>query len=226
VQTWVREELSPGDRLPPERELVERFGVSRGSIRDALRRLQQDGLVETRHGLGSIVAAPVQHLAATPLASTLKDRDCGVADLMDFRRILEPPLAFRAALRATAADRVVMREILVRQAAKVQQGQPAVEEDMQFHHAIARATKNAVVLKLLDTLMNLLFVTREETFQSEVRSRRSLAGHRAILKAIEAGTGVAAAAAMQQHLDQVEALIQTDPPCQSDAPDQRKKAQS
>ena len=207
LQTWIREELSPGDRLPAERDLVARFGVSRGSIRDAIRRLQQDGLVETRHGLGSVVAEPVQHLAAAPLATMLKGRGTAVSELMDFRLIMEPPLAARAAVRATEADLASLREIVKRQEAKVEQGLPAVEEDTQFHYVIARAARNSVVLKLLDTMMNLLFVTREEQFQSAGRSRRSLDGHRAILDALQTRNAAAAATAMQLHLEQVEAII-------------------
>jgi GntR family transcriptional regulator, transcriptional repressor for pyruvate dehydrogenase complex len=224
LQAWIRDELAPGDRLPPERELVDRFGVGRSSIRDALRLLQQDGLVETRHGLGTVVAGPVQHLAATPLASTLKGSNFAISELMDFRRILEPSLAAYAATRATAADHVVLREILNRQKAKVRQGLPAVEEDTQFHYALARSTKNLVVLKLLDTLLNLLFVTREEIFQSETRSHRSLTGHRAIFKAIENGDATEATASMQRHLDQVEALIISARPSEGTVSGAQKKA--
>jgi GntR family transcriptional regulator, transcriptional repressor for pyruvate dehydrogenase complex len=226
LQAWIRDELVPGDRLPTERELVDRFGVGRSSIRDAIRLLQQDGLVETRHGLGTVVAEPVQHLAAAPLASALKGCDFAVAELMDFRRILEPSLAAQAAVRATATDCAVLREILNRQEAKVRQKLPTVEEDTQFHYALACAVKNSVVLKLLDTLMNLLFVTREELFQSETRSRRSLAGHRAIFKAIEDGDAAEANAAMQLHLDRVEALIVSTCQPEKAVPNARKKAQS
>ncbi len=227
LQAWIRDELGPGDRLPPERELVARFGVSRSSIRDAIRRLQQDGFVETRHGLGTVVTEPVQHLAAAPLASALKDRDAVVAELMDFRRIIEPPLAARAADRASAEDIADLREILERQEGKLRQGVPAVEEDTQFHYVIARSARNAVVLKLLDTLMKLLFVTREEQFQSAARSSRSLAGHRTILDAIEAGDAAAAAEAMQLHLEQVEAAISPDNASAAcETPTARKKAQS
>ncbi len=210
LDAWIRAELNPGDHLPPERELVAQFGVSRASIRGAIHKLQLDGLIETRHGLGSIVAQPVLHLAAVPIAANLKHRDTTISDLMDFRRIIEPPLAARAAVRATEAERHTLAEIVGRQADRMKRGLPTIEEDTQFHSTLARAARNSVVLKILDTLMNLLLVTRQEQFQSRARARSSLLGHQEILAAILASDPAAAEAAMARHLQQVEAII--DPP--------------
>ncbi|MBI4890392.1 MAG: FadR family transcriptional regulator [Acidobacteria bacterium] len=225
LDAWIRAELRPGDRLPPERELVSRFGVSRSSIRDAIHKLQLEGLIETHHGLGSVVAEPVNHLAAVPIASTLKHAGTSIADLMDFRRIIEPPLAARAALRATPAQRAALAEIVAGQASRTKRGLSTVDEDTRFHSAIARAANNPVVLKLLDTLMGLLLVTRQEQFQSRARARGSLQGHLQILAAIQASDSAAAEAAMARHLHQVEAIIDpahSTPP----APQAVKKAHS
>jgi GntR family transcriptional repressor for pyruvate dehydrogenase complex len=213
LHTWILAELKPGDRLPSERELMAMFGVGRSSVRDALQKLQLEGLLETRHGVGSIVAEPVRRTAIVPLTSVLRGPDAVLGELMDFRRIIEPPLAARAAARASAEELATLDGILRRQAEKVRRNQPAVEEDTQFHYAIALAARNSVVVKILDTLMSLLRVTREQDLQPEERSRKSLQGHRRILAAIQAGDSAGAAAAMELHLDEVEALI---------TPDQRK----
>lgn len=207
LQTWILAELKPGDRLPPEHELMALFGVGRSSIRDALQRLQMGGLVETRHGIGTTVSEPARRAAILPITSVLHGREAVITELMDLRRILEPPLAARAAARAGADDIAALNGIVRRQAMKTRRGAAAVEEDTQFHYAIALAAKNSLVVKVMDTLMSLLRVTREEQLQSSTRCRLSLEGHRRILAAIEARKPDEAATAMEGHLDEVEAAM-------------------
>ncbi len=209
LRQWIQNDLKPGDKLPPERELVAMFGVSRSSVRDALHKLQLAGFVETRHGVGTIACDPANYTAVVPLTSVLERRSGLVAELMDVRRIIEPPLAARAALNATPSDIERLEEILDRQAAKVKANQPPIAEDTEFHYSVALAAHNSIVLKLLDTLMTLLQPTRENRFQNPDRMKRSLAGHRKILDAIRHSDASAAEAAMRRHIDEVEDLIQS-----------------
>lgn len=209
LRRWIESELHAGDRLPPERELVARFGVSRSSIRDAMHRLQQEGYVETRHGVGSVVAAPAQRAAVNPITAALKGRATVIGELMDFRKMVEPTVAARAAERATSEEIANLQAILDRQAIKLDHNTPAALEDAQFHDAIAVGARNSVMVKVFDTLMHLLAETRREQWQSPDRARQSLAGHHEILEAIRRRHPADAAAAMQRHLDEVEAIIET-----------------
>lgn len=208
LRQWIQADLKPGDKLPPERELVERFGVSRSSVRDAIHKLQSAGFVETRHGVGTVVCDPSQYAAVVPLTSVLTRKSDLVAELMDVRRIIEPPLAARAALHATDEEIAAMEQILKRQADRVRRGEPCIEEDSEFHYAIALAAHNSIVVKLLDTLMGLLQPTREKQLQINNRPKSSLAGHLKVLDAIKRRDAESAESAMRQHIEQVEAIIQ------------------
>lgn len=199
--------LRPGDKLPPERELAELFGVSRGSVRDAIRVLEMQGLVEPRHGDGTVVREiPIDRLVR-PLAAALSASKDLVAELFDMRKMLEPPLARAAALRATAEDVRALEEIVERQARRVQGGEVAIEEDNEFHYRLAAAAKNQVVLRTMDILMELLRDSRVRSLQSPGRAEKSLDGHRRILSAVRRGDPDLAVEAMRLHVEEIEQVL-------------------
>ncbi len=207
IEALIHQKLHPGDKLPAERELAELLGVSRSSIRDAIRRLELMGLVEPRQGAGTVVREISTDALVSPLANVIQHKRQLVGELLDFRRMLEPPLAGRAATHASAEDVAAMEDILRRQGVKVRGGEVAVEEDTEFHYRIAMACGNSVVLKVLDVVMDLLRATRERSLQSEGRPQKSLAGHRRILSAIRRHDAAAAQAAMRQHIAEVEKMV-------------------
>ncbi|MDR7464919.1 MAG: FadR/GntR family transcriptional regulator [Armatimonadota bacterium] len=185
IQAQIAEgRLRPGDRLPPERELAEAFGVSRDSVRDAIRVLELAGLVVPRQGEGTVVRELTLDSVVSPLASALLQRRDLLFDLLDARRIIEPALAYRAAQRASEEDIRAMAEILRRQAAKVRVGEPGIDEDTAFHYRLATAARNQVILKVMDVLMDLLREGRARSLQVQGRPQRSLEGHRRILAAL------------------------------------------
>jgi len=145
--------------------------------------------------------------STNPFASALNRRRELVSELLDFRKMLEPPLAARAAMHATAGEIAEMEDILQRQEEKQIQGDAAVAEDAEFHYSIALASGNSVVLKVLDILMDLLRDTRERSLQLDGRPQKSLAGHRRILAAIKRHDGEAAKSAMRRHIEDVEEII-------------------
>jgi GntR family transcriptional repressor for pyruvate dehydrogenase complex len=196
--------LKPGDRLPPERELAEVFGVSRTSVRDAIRVLETQGLVEPRHGDGTIVRQIPIDTIVSPLADALAAGKDLTADLFDMRKMLEPPLARAAALRAMDEDIRTMAEILDHQGRRVAAGEIAIEEDNEFHYRIAAASKNQVVLRTIDVLMDLLRESRVRSLQGPGRSEKSLAGHRRILEAVCRHDPDGAAEAMRAHIEEIE----------------------
>ncbi len=199
--------LEPGDRLPPERELAEMFGVSRTSVRDAIRVLEMRGLVEPRHGEGTVVKQIPIDAIVSPLADALTASKDLTADLFDMRRMLEPPLARVAALRAAADDIRAMDDILVRQAERVRAGGIAIEEDNAFHYRIATAAKNQVVLRVMDVVMDLLRESRARSLQGPGRAEKSLDGHRRILAAIRDREPDVAADAMRLHIEEIEQVL-------------------
>ena len=208
VQDIIRDGLlRPGDMLPPERELAERLHVSRGSLREAILALESMGLVEPRHGEGTIV----RDLSAAPLVNQLSvmlvQKRALVGELLEFRLMIEPTLAARAAANATEEEIAHLEEILSRQQAKIDQGELAIEEDSKFHYAIAQAARNSVVLKVLDVFMDYLRDSRELSLQVEGRPQKSLNSHRRILNAIARKNPAAAEKAMRRHITTIEGLL-------------------
>ncbi|MDR7469233.1 MAG: FadR/GntR family transcriptional regulator [Armatimonadota bacterium] len=209
IQAQIAEgRLRPGDRLPPERELAEAFGVSRDSVRDAIRVLELAGLVVPRQGEGTVVRELTLDSVVSPLASALLQRRDLLFDLLDARRIIEPALAYRAAQRASEEDIRAMAEILRRQAAKVRVGEPGIDEDTAFHYRLATAARNQVILKVMDVLMDLLREGRARSLQVQGRPQRSLEGHRRILAALRRRDPAGAQRAMEQHLEEIGQILQ------------------
>ena len=207
IERLILKKLKPGDKLPAERELAKMLRVSRSSIRDAIRSLELVGLVEPRQGAGTVVREISADALLNPLANVLVYKRQQVSELLDFRKMLEPQLAARAAKHASAEEMAEMEEILRRQDEKLSRGELAIEEDSEFHYSVAMASDNRVVLKLLDVLMDLLRKTRKRSLQVEGRPQKSLAGHRQILAAIEKRDAEAAEAAMRRHIQDVEEIV-------------------
>jgi GntR family transcriptional repressor for pyruvate dehydrogenase complex len=207
IERLIVQKLQPGDKLPGERELAEMLGVSRSSIRDAIRRLEIVGLVEPRQGAGTVVREISTATLVSPLANVIAHRRQLVGELLDFRRMLEPPLAARAATHASNGEIAGMDEILRRQDKKVRRGELAVEEDTEFHYRIALASGNSVVLKVMDVVMDLLRETRSRSLQTEGRPQKSLAGHKRILAAMKRRDAAAAETAMRVHIQDVEKMV-------------------
>lgn len=199
--------LKPGDMLPPERELAERLAVSRGSVRDAIRTLEFIGLVVPRQGEGTLVAEVSPEALVAPIASVLVRKRELIGELLDVRNMIEPALAARAALNASPEEVARLEDILRRQREKMLRGESTVEEDSEFHYAIAVSARNSVVRKVLDVLMDLLRETRARSLQVEGRLQKSFAGHRRVLDAIKRRDPDGAERAVRQHLQEIETIV-------------------
>lgn len=143
----------------------------------------------------------------TPFAHALKRRKELITELIDFRKMLEPPLAARAATHASAKQIAEMEDTLRRQKEKQNQGESAVDEDTEFHYGVALAAENSVALKVIDILMEQLRDTRARSLQVAGRPRKSLTGHQRILAAIKRRDSEAAKGAMVRHLEDVEEIV-------------------
>jgi GntR family transcriptional repressor for pyruvate dehydrogenase complex len=192
-----------GQPLPGERQLAERFGVSRGSIRDALRVLETVGLLVTRHGQGTFPQELDVDRLVAPLASILTYRHDLEDELLDVRRMFEPAVARVAATRITDEDLTALQRILDAQRRKLRTRQLAIVEDTAFHGVLAHATRNRVVVSIMATLNDLLVESRKLALKQERRPGVSLQGHEAVVAALQRHDANAAAEAMREHIDQI-----------------------
>jgi GntR family transcriptional repressor for pyruvate dehydrogenase complex len=203
LERHISEQLKPGDLLPSERQLVLMLGVSRSSVRDAIRSLELRGVLEPRQGIGTVVCNRLD-TQANPLADALREKRRLVSELIDVRKMIEPHLARRAAEHASRDEINELEDVVARQDAKVRRGELATEEDTEFHYNIALASNNSAILKVVDVLMDLLRDTREYSLQGAGRQEKSLAGHRRILSALKRHDAAAAELAMCRHLQEIE----------------------
>jgi GntR family transcriptional repressor for pyruvate dehydrogenase complex len=199
--------IKPGDRLPPERELAELFKASRNSVRDAIRVLEQMGLIESRQGDGTYVRTLTADELTEPLALCLLQSRTQMRELWEVRRVLEPSLAEAAAARITEEELSELESVLDAQRLKVEAGFIGLEEDAAFHYGIAEAARNGVMLRVMDTLVDLLRQSRERSLQHGDRPLYSHAGHMRILAALRRRDPAAARAEMLQHLREIEERV-------------------
>jgi GntR family transcriptional repressor for pyruvate dehydrogenase complex len=199
--------IQPGDRLPPERELADLFKASRNSVRDALRVLEQMGLIESRHGDGNYVRTLSPEELTEPLASLLLQSREQMRELWEVRRVFEPQMAAYAAQRITDEELEELDTVLREQEAQIRKGETGLTQDTEFHYGIAEAVRNPVLLRAIDTIVDLLRASRERSLQQGDRPRRSLSGHRKILEALRLRNPAQAQAAMLEHLHDVETQV-------------------
>ena len=199
--------LKSGDRLPPERELAEKFVVSRTSVREALRALQSLGLIGIRAGEGAFVREISVEALIEPLAVVILSEREGVAELFEARGILEPAIAALAARRATPDEIADMERVIEEQAKEVAAGKTGLAQDAAFHAAIAGAAHNRAITRIIHVLVDLLTRTREDSLHTPGRPTRSHEDHRRVLTAIQNRDPEAARKAMHDHLVAVQVLV-------------------
>ena len=203
----IREgDLNEGDRLPPERDLASRFGVSRTTLRDAIRELELLGYLDVRQGDGTVVRSPGGETLAMPFRRILHGRPQLAEDLLQFRRMLEPEVAALAAARVTTKDATALHEALSRQDRLVRAGRRLLEEDVAFHRLIARVAGNTTVLHVLNTLQAMLRELRSHMLTGD-QPALALRQHTAIANAIIDGDATTARRAVLEHLEAVERSI-------------------
>jgi GntR family transcriptional regulator, transcriptional repressor for pyruvate dehydrogenase complex len=193
--------LKAGDRLPPERELASQFGVGRGHVREALRKLEFYGVLQTFPQSGTFVAS-LGAGALERLISNLIDLDRDdIKALTETRGILEMHSAQLAAQRATKAAIADINEALEAFRAEVEAGRPAVEEDLLFHLAIAKAAGNPVMTSLIGLMTpDIIRLHKLSRVCEAGRAQQALQEHVKIFRAIAAHDAKAATRAMSEHV--------------------------
>ena len=189
-----------GDRLPPERELAERLGVSRTSVRQAIVALEVQGLVEVRHGGGTYLTR--DRLEPEPL-ERLVDRRRRLPEILEARDGIETKLAELAALRRDDGDVAEMDAALADMSAAIDRGELCVAEDRRFHGAIIAAARSPLLADFMSHLDSEVDESRRESLRQPGRPAQSLAQHAKVADAIRAGDPAAAATAMHAHVESV-----------------------
>lgn len=205
--------LRPGERLPGERELSERLGVSRPSLREAIAELQEKGLLTARAGAGIYVADVLGNAFSEALISLFAAHDEAVDDYIAFRRDMEALAAERAARLASDTDLKVIASVLERMEVAHAKRDPEDESriDAEFHLSIFEASHNVIMLHMMRSMYQLLregvFYNRQIMFRQRTRRAELLNQHRAINDALQARDPEAARAAVEAHLDFVAAAV-------------------
>ena len=188
--------------------MAEQLKVGRSSVREAIRTLELQGLVVSKHGSGTFVNTQsldaVTTLMTSSLGVGLDAFEAQLHDIFEVRHLLEPQLAALAAQRATPEDVERLSSILVEQQRQIMEGETGVDADTEFHFALATATHNTALVKVVSAVEDVLRQSRDQTLQQPGRSQRSLDSHRHILDMVRAGDHMGARSAMEHHLTAVE----------------------
>src|SRR5579875_931003 len=210
--TMIRNgELAPGERLPPERELAERFGVGRNSIREALRELNLLGLVTSRHGEGTFVGTPDAARLMAPFRSVIELSAPAAESILEFRLAFEPGVAALAARNLSVDGEQLLAGALEQFENALGHQQPGAEHsDAGFHFAIAQTTENPTIIAVHKALLELLTASRSQlspdTYQPD---HRVAVGHRELFAAIVSRDEERARKTMHQHLLDVSQGLRT-----------------
>lgn len=202
--------LRPGERLPSERDLAEKLGVSRPSLREAIGELAEAGLLASRAGSGVFVAEVLGSAFSPALVRLFASHEEAVFDYIAFRRDMEGLAAERAARLGSETDLRVIDTIFHKMEAAHQKRDPTDEAqlDAAFHMAIIEASHNVIMLHMLRSMFDLLkdgvFYNRQVMFKNRMTREQLLDQHRAMNEAVQARDPVAARAAVEAHLTYVE----------------------
>jgi GntR family transcriptional repressor for pyruvate dehydrogenase complex len=204
-------QIMPGEKLPPERELAMKLGISRQSTREAIYRAQSMGLIDVRPGEGSFVVSSAREALKDPMRALLEEEAGKIFDFLEIRKVIEGWCAAQAAIMATDADLDKIRESLERMQQMALTDTRWDKEDTDFHMSIAAATKNVIAAHIMQTL--------KESFADYFRLRRTtiredktkkgvyLKQHVEIYEAIRGKNPDLSKKKVLEHLDIIEKVI-------------------
>jgi GntR family transcriptional repressor for pyruvate dehydrogenase complex len=207
IDLITERQLKAGDRLPPERELAATMGVSRSSLREALRALAMLGVADMRHGDGTYLTNLQPDSLMRSVGLVLAMSDSGLEELFEARKLVEPGLAKLAAQRISDADAAELSHCAEASAAALEDPEAFMWADIELHARIAQAASNAVLERLLESIAGMGIASRRRTGRLGPVREQSAHDHREIVTAIAAHDPDAAYAAMLHHLENVERAV-------------------
>jgi GntR family transcriptional repressor for pyruvate dehydrogenase complex len=192
--------LGPGDRLPPERELAQKMGVSRPSLRSGLRTLQAMGIIHARRGAGTFIVEGPPRLGKGPLQFLAALHGFTLDQIYEARRMLEVGAAGLAAERATGEHIAAMADEITSMFASLEDPQVFLRHDLGFHRAVASASGNPIVATIIGTLTEIIWETGRLSLEESLL-RDSAETHRRIYDAVKARSPERARREMNLHLE-------------------------
>jgi len=195
-------ELSPGDRLPPERDLAKLLGVSRPTLRAGIRSLATVGILQSRQGAGTFVAQRDESptLDSSPLRMLSALHGFTSDEMFEARLALEMSIAGMAAERATSEQMTLMAEEITGMYASLNVPEQYLVHDMKFHQTIAAASNNRILTSLMNMVATILFDSRSKTVKRARDLKESAEQHHNIYRAMRERDAEAARRAMHDHL--------------------------
>ncbi len=206
IQRLVRtKKLSPGDRLPSERELAAALGIGRTSVREALRTLDSMGLIEVRSGQGAFL----RNIGLDPYLATIREslsflldvKEESLVELWEVRQGLEEQIAPLAARRREGSHLAKLRRLTEEMREGLDGPDTVIRSGIAFHRTLAEAAGNAVLLTVWEAIAGLIEKSQRRIVGIPGQAAQALAKHEALLRAVEEGDGAAARRAMQAHME-------------------------
>ncbi|MBK8021903.1 MAG: FadR family transcriptional regulator [Chloroflexi bacterium] len=195
----LSEHLKPGDKLPTERELIERLSVGRSTLREAVKTLSAIGVLEAKQGSGTFVGDGNMSILARPLAWGLLMSQDSVDHVIEARGVIEVTLAGWAAERATKEEIAAIGQILDSLEASQHDMDSYVEHDLEFHIAIAHAAHNPMFSQILSLIQEVMRAWMKITYLESKGASESMKVHRQIFEAIRSGDARVARELMASH---------------------------
>jgi GntR family transcriptional repressor for pyruvate dehydrogenase complex len=206
--------LTPGEKLPSERELAEQFGVSRTVIREAVKLLQMKGLVRVVSGSGTYVSHVSSEIVADSIGLFMTSHEHTFQDLLEIRRFLEVEIAGLAAERATAEDIQKLEESFSEMKGALANSERTTEDlerfvqaDIKFHQLLSQATKNSLLPLLHDTLNSLLLEFSRKVSEMPGAPEKAVEYHGKVLECVRQKNIEEAQETMSKHLTSAERLM-------------------
>jgi GntR family transcriptional regulator, transcriptional repressor for pyruvate dehydrogenase complex len=200
-QMIVSKYLNPGDLLPSEPKLCKIFGIGRSTVREAVKILKAENIIEIKKGIGTFVVE-MPGVSKDPLGITLMDQKRALKNLMETRLMIEPNISFLAAQRATADNIVKIEKIIIETDRVLELNQNHMEVDMAFHNAIAEATQNDVLFRIIPTINDSIQAGYHETYNLIGSFQKATMFHREVFEAIKKRHAQEALEAMKCHIMQ------------------------
>ncbi|WP_085904509.1 FadR/GntR family transcriptional regulator [Kiloniella majae] len=205
------ENMGPGDALPSERRLSDLFAVSRHSVREAIRVLQEQGVLAPKRGSGNYIRSSSREELTRALSSLVSGDARRLFEVFQLRELMEPQIAALAA-EMILPEQLAEMDQLLRTQMTTEDLSELQKIDRNFHALIAKATGNALLSDLMDKISASMDPSRTEGHQSDERRVASITGHCRILKALQAHDPVAAAEAMRDHINDIKHAVSPDTP--------------
>jgi len=201
-------ELKPGDKILPERELAEKLSISRGSLREAFRVLESRGFIKSKPGGGRYIREIRKNGHNDTENIVLSLEKSSILELLEAREIFEVKIVELAAQRATIEDTELIEQALnkMNQEEELKYGKET-ESDTEFHLAIARASHNFVFINIIQLHLDLLKETRGKTWKIPGRREKQLEEHQKIFQSIKEHNSKKAGEAMLKHLRKVKEVL-------------------